>query len=225
MRRVTHRFFAFAIAGALCVSPCGGAPALGSERPSAATGSSDVPHTIGKKIRVSGVANFGKVTPTLYRGAQPTKKGFENLSKMGVGIVVDLRDGDEHGQEEKDVTALGMKFVAIPWRCSSPKDGYFAKFLTVLRDNPDKKVFVHCHVGVDRTGMMIASYRMAEQGWTAEEALREMKAFGFSPFHQLMCYGLDSYEQRFPSVVSSSPAFQNWRGANDKPAVAVPPKQ
>lgn len=172
-----------------------------------------------------GVPNFGTVTPTLYRGAQPTKKGFESLSELGVKIVVDLRDGSEGKQEEKEVTRLGMKFVGIPWRCTDPKDDDFAKFLAIVRDNTDKKIFVHCHVGVDRTGMMIASYRMAEQGWSAEEALREMQVFGFSSFHQVMCYGLGAYEQRFPSVVSSSPAFQNLRAAEQKPMPQPPPKQ
>lgn len=223
MQRITQRISVFVAAGALCLAPCGSA--LASRKSGAATASRGVPHAIAQKIRVHGVENFGEVTPRLYRGAQPTAKGFENLSKMGIGIVVDLRDGDEPTQEEKEVAAAGMKFVAIPWRCTSPKDDYFAKFLTVLRDNPDKKVFVHCYVGVDRTGMMIASYRMAEQGWPAEEALREMKAFGFSPFHELICYGLGSYEHRFPSVVSSSPAFQTWRVGEEKPSVRVPQKQ
>jgi protein tyrosine phosphatase (PTP) superfamily phosphohydrolase (DUF442 family) len=184
-----------------------------------------VEHSIAEKKRVAGVPNFGQVTPNLYRGAQPSTKGFESLAKMGVNIVVDLRAGTEGNSEEKDVTKSGMKFVGIPWTCTSPKDGDFAKFLTVLRDNPDKKVFVHCHVGVDRTGMMIAAYRMSEQGWTADEALREMRAFGFSSFHQFMCYGLESYEQRFPTVVSSSPAFQTLRATtapNPTPPLAPP---
>jgi protein tyrosine phosphatase (PTP) superfamily phosphohydrolase (DUF442 family) len=180
---------------------------------------------IAQKIRVRGVSNFGQVTPTLFRGAQPSDEGFHSLAQMGVQIVVDLREGQQPEQENKRVTALGMTFVGIPWSCTSPKDHDFAKFLALVRDNPDKKIFVHCHVGVDRTGMMIASYRMAAEGWTAEEALREMRVFGFSPFHQTMCHGLASYEQRFPAVVSSSPAFATQRGAEGKPAIPAPPKQ
>jgi tyrosine-protein phosphatase SIW14 len=211
------------IVAALCAAPFGVAA---QETARAATPPSrSLPRSIAQKLPVAGVPNFGTVTPALYRGGQPTKKGFESLSKMGVGIVVDLREGNEGNREEKEVTALGMKFVGIPWHCTDPKDDYFAKFLTVIRDNPDKKVFVHCHVGIDRTGMMIASYRMAEQGWTAEEALREMQAFGFSLFHEAICYGLGSYEQRFPTVVSSSPAFQNLRVAEQKPLPQPPPKQ
>lgn len=223
MHRTRRKFAVLITAVAFCAAPFGVAA---QETARAATPPShDVPHSIAEKRRVTGVPNFGSVTPTLYRGAQPTRKGFDSLSKMGVGIVIDLREGNESNHEEREVTALGMKFVGIPWRCTDPKDDYFAKFLTVIRDNPDKKIFVHCHVGIDRTGMMIASYRMAEQGWTAQEALREMQAFGFSSFHQVMCYGLGSYEQRFPSVFSSSPAFQNLRVAEQKPLTQPPPKQ
>jgi tyrosine-protein phosphatase SIW14 len=223
MHSTKRKFAALITAVAFCIAPFGVAA---QETARAATPPShDLPHSIAEKSRVIGVPNFGTVTSTLYRGAQPTRKGFEGLSKMGVGIVVDLREGNESNHEEKVVTALGMKFVGIPWHCTDPKDDDFAKFLTVIRDNPDKKIFVHCHVGVDRTGMMIASYRMAEQGWTAQEALREMQAYGFSSFHQVMCYGLGSYEQRFPTVVSSSPAFQNLRVAEQKALPQLPPKQ
>jgi protein tyrosine phosphatase (PTP) superfamily phosphohydrolase (DUF442 family) len=193
----------YVIALVLCSAGCAGA----QQQPS-------TPHAIAEKSAVAGVPNFGQVTPNLYRGAQPTAIGFDSLSKMGVSIVVDLRDGNEGKYEEKIVTKEGMKFVAIPWSCTQPNDAYFAKFLAVLRDNADKKVFVHCHAGVDRTGMMIAAYRMSEQGWTADEALREMRTFGFSSFHQFMCNGLESYEQRFPTVVTSSPAFQTLRAAS-----------
>lgn len=202
VRRTTRKASVYLIALVLCSVACGDPQNRADEA-----------HPIAEKVRVAGVQNFGQVTPNLYRGAQPTTKGFESLAKMGVNIVVDLRDGSEGKFEEQVVTQSGMKFVAIPWTCTKPQDDVFAKFLTVLRDNPEKKVFVHCHVGIDRTGMMIASYRMSEQGWTADEALREMRAFGFSTFHQFMCYGLESYEQRFPTVVSSSPAFQTLRAA------------
>jgi tyrosine-protein phosphatase SIW14 len=222
MQASKQRICSLLIAAALCAAPLGTAA---QETARASTPSHNPSHELAQKQRVLGVQNFGVVTPTLYRGAQPSKKGFESLSEMGIKIVVDLREGDQGKEEEKQVTALGMKFVGIPWRCKDPKDDYFAKFLTIVRDNPDKKVFVHCHVGVDRTGMMIASYRMAEQGWSADEALREMQTFGFSSFHQLMCYGLGSYEQRFPTVVSASPAFQNLRVAEQRPLPQPPPKQ
>ncbi|MGH9734576.1 MAG: fused DSP-PTPase phosphatase/NAD kinase-like protein [Candidatus Acidiferrales bacterium] len=204
MRRIFNRVSVLVATVALCLGPISNA--AGTKH--ADSESRDVPHAIAKKISVPGVGNLGEVTPTLFRGAQPSERGFESLAKMGIAIVVDLREGGQVQREQEEVTALGMKFVAISWNCTEPKDEYFSKFLTLLRDNPGKKVFVHCHAGVDRTGMMIASYRMAEQGWTSDESMREMKTFGYSMFHQMMCHALEGYEDKFPTVVSNNPVFQ-----------------
>jgi protein tyrosine/serine phosphatase len=84
-----------------------------------------------------------------------------------------------------------MQYVALRWHCSFPKDRILAQFLTLLRENPGRKIFVHCRLGDDRTGMMIASYRMAQEGWSAEKAEKEMEKFGFSFTHKrLICPGL-----------------------------------
>jgi protein-tyrosine phosphatase len=78
----------------------------------------------------------------------------------------------------------------------------------LLHENSGKKVFVHCRLGDDRTGMMTAAYRIAEEGWTAHEAMEEMKAFGFSRAHHFLCRGLADYEKEFPDRLQSSPAFE-----------------
>jgi protein tyrosine phosphatase (PTP) superfamily phosphohydrolase (DUF442 family) len=166
-------------------------------------------HAFAQKLSLEGVPVFAQVTPTLYRGAQPTDEGFRNLAEMGVKIVVDQRGLRE--KEREQVTKLGMQYVAIPWHCPFPEDTVFARFLTLLRDNPDTKVFVHCLSGQDRTGMEIAAYRMAEQGWSAEEAKQEMEAFGFSRTHSWRCPSLSSYEERFPQRFKESLAFQDLR--------------
>ncbi len=150
--------------------------------------------------------NFGEASATLYHGGQPTKTGFQMLEKMGVNIVVDLRGNRD--SERKIVRHLGMQYVAIPWQCSFPKDRVFAEFLTLLRKNPGKKIFVHCRLGDDRTAMMIASYRMAEDGWSADRAEKEMEKFGFSFAHRcLICPGLSSYEEKFPKRFRTEPEF------------------
>ena len=166
-------------------------------------------HAFAQKLSLVGVPVFAQVTPTLYRGAQPTEEGFRNLADMGVKIVIDQRGSRE--REREQVTKLGMQYVAIPWHCPLPEDTVFARFLTLLRDNPGTKVFVHCLSGEDRTGMQIAAYRMAEQGWSALEAKQEMEAFGFSRTHRWRCPSLSSYEERFPERFRESPAFKDLR--------------
>jgi tyrosine-protein phosphatase SIW14 len=173
-------------------------------------------HTIARKLAVPGVPNLGEVSSTLYRGAQPTEKGFQKLVEMGITIVVDLRERGREG-ERQQVTKLGMRFVAIPWNCFHPEDADMARFLRLLRDHRGKKVFVHCQTGDDRTGMMIAAYRMAEEGWSAEEAMKEMEAYGFMSSHHLICPGLSSYEAGFPKRLKTSPAFRDLRRSKHLP--------
>jgi tyrosine-protein phosphatase SIW14 len=156
------------------------------------------------------IPDFAEVTPTLYRGAQPRKGGFAALAKMSIQIVVDLR-GDRDG-ERKEVTSLSMQYVPMHWECSFPKDKTFAEFLTLIRKNPGKKIFVHCRVGDDRTGMMIAAYRMAFERWSAKQALEEMKKYGFSRVHRrLICPRLSEYEEHFPERFASKPEFEELR--------------
>ncbi len=164
---------------------------------------------MGRRLSLAGMRNFGEVAPNLYRGGQPTAEGFAGLAKMGINIVVDLRGNRR--QEREEVTRLGMQYEPIPWHCPHPRDAVFAHFLTLLRKNPDAKVFVHCLLGDDRTGMTIAAFRMVEQGWTAEEAKHEMEFFGFSAGHHLLCPGLAGYEERFPHIYRTSPVFESLR--------------
>ena len=164
---------------------------------------------IGRKLDEKGVPNFGEVTPTLYRGGLVRTEGIKALKKLGMDVIIDTHANDE--TEETIVKSLGMKYVAIPWHCPWPHDEVFAKFLRVVHENKGKKIFVHCRLGDDRTGMMVAAYRMADQGWTADEAMTEMKSFGFTRAHHLICPTLASYEKHFPERLKSSPAFEGVR--------------
>ncbi len=120
--------------------------------PEANSSSPAHPSSLDKSFRKN-LPDFGEVTTTLYRGGQPSKAGFRTLAKMGINIVVDLRGSRE--SERRIVTHLGMQYVPLHWHCWFPRDETFAKFLTLLRQNPGKKIFVHCRLGDDRTGMMV----------------------------------------------------------------------
>jgi protein tyrosine phosphatase (PTP) superfamily phosphohydrolase (DUF442 family) len=172
----------------ITLAVCSGAPSVGQPQAAASHKTS-----ASKKLKLTGVANFGEVTPTLYRGAQPSRVGYESLAHMGIDIVVDTRLSRK-GSEKKAVNGAGMQYVSIPWHCWFPRDKAMVQFLQLLRDNPGKKVFVHCRYGDDRTGMMIAAYRMAVDHWTAAEARQEMNQF---EFNRKVCYPLQSYERKF----------------------------
>ncbi len=169
---------------------------------------------IGRRLKEKGVPNFGEVTPSLYRGGLVSVDGIKALKKLGINVVIDTHKDDE--AEEREVKALGMKYVAIPWHCPWPHDAVFEKFLDVVHENKGKKIFVHCRLGDDRTGMMVAAYRMAEEGWTANEAMTEMKSFGFTRSHHLLCPSLAGYERDFPDHLKNDPEFATERKRHEK---------
>jgi len=173
--------------------------------------SASTQHVVGIHKSAVGLPNFGQVTPNLFRGAQPEREGYRTLQAMGVNIVVDM-----HGNrsEQSVVEKLGMQYVSLAWNARSPSDEVIARFLRVIDENPDKKIFVHCRRGIDRTGMAIASYRMAKEGWSAEEAMKEMQLFGFSGFHHLLFPTLVRFERDFPEHLKTSSAFQEWQATN-----------
>jgi tyrosine-protein phosphatase SIW14 len=160
--------------------------------------------TFGEKLKLRGVPNAGKVGDMLYRGAQPRDLGYQQLKNLGVNIVVDLRNTKSNSAEQSSVEAFGMHYISIATSAFfGPTDSEVAAFLKVIRDNPQQKIFVHCYFGDDRTGVMIATYRMAEQHWTADQAYNEMRSFHFHTYLVLMGH----YVKAFPNNFAASPAF------------------
>ena len=187
---------------------------------SANSGIASTQHVVGTRKHYVGLPNFGEVTPSLFRGALPSDDGLASLKQMGIGVVVDMRS-TRSSHEQAIASKLGMDYISIPWHCPFPSDPVFLQFLKVIEENPDKKIFVHCRLGEDRTGMAIASYRMAEGGWSADEALNEMRLFGFNRTHRTICPTLATYERHFPEHLETNPAFKELRlrarSSNPKP--------
>ena len=125
------------------------------------------------------IANFGCINETFYRGAQPKGRDYDDLAAMGVKTVIDLQE-DGEGNEQQMVEGAGMKFYRIGLSDSSwPSRDKPEQFLKLVNDQANQPVFVHCHGGRHRAGIMTAIYRMTHDGWTAERAYGEMKQYGF----------------------------------------------
>jgi len=159
---------------------------------------------------VHGVPNFGQVTDNLYRGGQPTVTGFESLRGMGVGMVVNLRDErDERADEKREVESLGIQYVGIPWNAThSPSSTQVVQFLDLVRANPNTKIFVHCRRGADRTGVMVASYRIAVEHKPAADAVSEMYRFHYD---WLFLPHLKRYVASLPGMLQNDPQFAAYR--------------
>ncbi len=128
--------------------------------------------------QVSGLPNLHKVSDDLYRGAQPTAEGFKQLGSLGVKTVVNLRSF--HTDEGKIDQHFRYEHIAM--KAWHPEEEDVVRFLRIVTDPKCVPVLVHCQQGADRTGTMCAIYRIAVQGWSKEQALREMQDGGYG-FH------------------------------------------
>lgn len=131
-----------------------------------------------------GIKNFHQLNEHVYRGAQPTDEGLQYLAKIGVKTVIDLREADERAQaEESVVTAAGMKYVNVPMTgLTPPTESEITRILGILEDETAGAVFVHCKQGVDRTGAVMAAYRIDHDHWDNAHALSEAKSDGMGFF-------------------------------------------
>lgn len=144
---------------------------------------------------IEGVRNFQKVDDHVYRGAQPTRDGFANLSKLGIQTVIDLREpGDRSVTERKWVTGAGMRYVSVPmYGMATPSNESVLKVLGLLEDRGTGPVFVHCKRGADRTGGVIACYRVEQDHWKNDQALAEARSMGMSWFQT----AIQSYVRKY----------------------------
>ena len=125
------------------------------------------------------VRNFHAVDDRVFRGGQPSEKEFEELSKLSVKTVIDLRAGVDRS-EKSIVERLGIRYIHEPMSAiAEPSSQQIGKILNLLETEPGP-VYVHCLRGKDRTGTVIACYRIAHHKWENQKALDEAKSFGMS---------------------------------------------
>jgi len=132
----------------------------------------------------------------VYRGGQPADAGWSNLAKLGVKTVIDLRLASEHSisKEARAVEEAGMVYISQPMAgLAAPTNEEIRKILALLDSSAQWPVFIHCRRGADRTGTVIACYRIARYQWANEEALREARAYGLSRLEIGMRHFIQSF--------------------------------
>jgi protein tyrosine/serine phosphatase len=122
-----------------------------------------------------GLVNAGKVNGNIYRGADPAPEGYKTLKDMGIKTVLNL----SHGREEEELAPYGIKELYSPMNFFGAVDEHKMKeAIGRVLDASNYPLYVHCAQGSDRTGMVLACYRI-ETGWSNESAINEMQSFGF----------------------------------------------
>jgi protein-tyrosine phosphatase len=137
----------------------------------------------------SPIRNFCVVTSqVLWRGERPNKADATWLVEHRVGTIVNLQeiqndhDAFDAAAATPDLTR-SIDYFQLPdfeplhminW---SFLDSHVARFLAIVSEAP-RPVYVHCMDGIDRTGVLIAAYRVLIEGSSREEAIAEMARFG-----------------------------------------------
>ena len=134
-----------------------------------------------------GILNFGKVNEKLFRGAQPDAAGVASLNQLGVKMIINLRMPDDVWKgEEAEAISHGIVYTNVPMRgMGRPSDDQIATLLGLIETVPGP-VFIHCQHGCDRTGTIIACYRIKHDRWSREKALAEAVYYGMSRFERGM---------------------------------------
>jgi protein tyrosine phosphatase (PTP) superfamily phosphohydrolase (DUF442 family) len=138
----------------------------------------------------SPILNFCEVTPgILWRGSRPDKEGAAWLIQQGVRTIVNLEllHDDQQTFEQVRLDKKGRYLIdyyrirdwePLPAIAKGLTDDYVAKFLAIVQAAP-KPVYVHCRSGENRTGLMVAAYRVIVEGenndGAIEAAIHEME--------------------------------------------------
>ncbi len=139
--------------------------------------------------------NFYRVSDVLCRGAQPTREGFIHLRETGIKTVVNLR---WLHTDSCLIRGLGFLYDNISCKAWHPEHEDVCRFLAIVRDKSNLPIFVHCQHGADRTGTMVAAYRIFVQRWDVDRAIKEMTKgpFGFHKIWKDLPIFLEKYKNK-----------------------------
>ena len=136
-----------------------------------------------KPVAIVGLPNLNQVAPNLYRSAQPTAEGFAAAqSSLKILTVINLRESQTDAALLKGVQ---IEEKSVPMNAMSIKEVDVIAALKLIKAGETKgSVLLHCKHGADRTGVVIAMYRILYQGWSKAQAINEMKNGGYN-FHKV----------------------------------------
>lgn len=125
------------------------------------------------------VGNLYQVSADLYRSEQPETSDIADLQALGIHTLMNLR---EYHSDSTAFQRSGFVLLRHPMAAGSVST---ADLVTVLREiqGARKPVLVHCWHGSDRTGFIVAGYRIVVQGWSKADAIDELRRGGFG-YHE-----------------------------------------
>ncbi len=134
-------------------------------------------------VELEGVENLHRVSAQLYRSGQPTPQGFTNLQALGIRSVLNLR---EYHKDTRRARHTDLHLMAYPVAAGQVTAADIENCLNLIAQAP-KPVLVHCWHGSDRTGIVVAAYRIVFEGVSVQAAEAEFRADTYG--HHEFWYG------------------------------------
>ncbi len=138
-------------------------------------------------VPTQSIGNLWRVEPDLYRSARPENAGFRELEKLGIKAVLDV----ESPADEAAAKGTSLKLYHVPMSAFRLRDDRVLEAMRILSDPANRPIVIHCQHGSDRTGAMMALYRVVVEGWSKDDAIREMDKGGYH--HSSWFSNLDRY--------------------------------
>jgi len=135
--------------------------------------------TWAQKVQNTSLQNLYKVDDNLFRSEQPTKIGMKELQELGVKTILNVRNLRNDICEAKSTDLILRRKRINTWTINYDE---VVSALKIIQESP-KPVLIHCKHGSDRTGCIVAAYRVSFQNWTKEDAISEFKSGGYG-FHE-----------------------------------------
>jgi protein tyrosine phosphatase (PTP) superfamily phosphohydrolase (DUF442 family) len=126
--------------------------------------------------------NFHVVKPGIWRSAQPSEDSLKRMKMNGLKTIVNLRADDSNNVKEKKIAEkLGLQYYYFPMKAEQDQDlNLIDRILAVIERPAEQPLLVHCIGGRDRTGMIIAIYKIEHTDQKFEDIYKEMLMFGYN---------------------------------------------
>ncbi len=121
-------------------------------------------------ITESVTGNLHYVAPGIYRSGQPTAENMRELEMLGLKSVLNLRNFHSDDDEAK---GTGLTLYRVKMSAGDINNADVIAALKIVRD-AQKPILIHCWHGSDRTGVIVAMYRIAFEEWDKEVAISEL---------------------------------------------------
>jgi protein tyrosine/serine phosphatase len=121
------------------------------------------------KIDTLGFKRFYQLNTDVYRSEQPSKKEMQFLESYGIKTILNFRRKRDNIKKAKGTS---LKLERLPLKAKTLNEDDVFNALKLIKD-AEKPILVHCWHGSDRTGAIMAAYRMVFENWTKEKAIAE----------------------------------------------------